>query len=92
LPRGDGNPDGPGTVGDKEQADMAERCWKCASAIGWNAAIGAFCTNPECDVLDALDSAETFEVRILIEPAAAAVPQGVPAPALVAYRALERQA
>jgi hypothetical protein len=62
---------------------MAERCWKCASAIGWNAAIGAFCTNPDCDVLDALDSEETFEVRILLETVPAAVSQGAPKPALV---------
>jgi hypothetical protein len=92
LPSGDGKPDGPGaTVGGKERADMAERCWKCASPIGWNAAIGAFCTNPDCDVLDALDSKETFEVRILLEAVPAAAPQGAPKPALVRSRDLAPQ-
>lgn len=48
---------------------MAEQCWKCATPLRSSAGIGEFCPNPACDVVDALDRRDVFEVRIILDPA-----------------------
>jgi hypothetical protein len=48
---------------------MAEQCWKCATPLRSSAVIGDFCPNPACDVVDALDPSDVFEVRIILDPA-----------------------
>jgi hypothetical protein len=55
---------------------MAEQCWKCESPLRWSAAIGDFCPNPSCDVVDALDlGASRFEIHLVTAPTAAPLPR-----------------
>lgn len=66
---------------------MPEQCWKCATPIRWSAGIGAFCPNPACDVLDALEPEQTWEIRIVLEPTAPTA--AAPGAAVAAEPALE---
>jgi hypothetical protein len=57
---------------------MGERCWRCATPLAWHRGIGAHCANPRCDVVDALDPAGGWEIRIVLEPAPQTRPDETP--------------
>ncbi|WP_158287720.1 hypothetical protein [Falsiroseomonas bella] len=57
---------------------MAEHCWKCATPVAWSAGTGAFCPNPACDVVDALDPDAAYEVRIRLDHASEDNEPGIP--------------
>jgi hypothetical protein len=54
----------------EERTAMGEQCWKCATPVRWCAGVGAFCPNLSCDVVDALEPRQAWEVRIALEPPA----------------------
>jgi hypothetical protein len=80
-------PDGPGAARGKEQADMAEHCWNCATPLRWSVGTGAFCPNPACDVVDALDPGATYEVHIRLDH----TPERAERPLTEAARAVARR-